>query len=233
MSIFNSIFIQFKDSLLYYEWLLGVYQLPLCLVTLALLWILVKIDFSRKVYCESIVLFDKLWTDIYALDMDIKKYIYPFLKCMRVKKPHSMISSEKNFEKMFKGFLSVVDRKKKNLSFKADLLFLYGALREKISLFSARSRVHRERRFLIRFRNIETVYYSALPENPLHQGLLINISGGGARLFTKEQVKKGQRIKLRFGRDAIHSISAKILEVIKKTDFYIVRVKFPLIYPTI
>lgn len=231
MGLFNSIFMRFQDSIIYYEWIFGVYHIPFCIVTLLLLFFLVRIDHNRKVYSESVGLFDKLWKDVFLLDDDNKKYLFPFFRLTKVVKPHSIISSQMNFEIMFKQFLSFVDTRRSFFLLKADLLYVYGAVREKILSFAEKSRSFYERRRFIRFRNIAPVFFFDRQDTPITDGLLINISGGGARFFTKKDLKKGQRINLFFDKKAMCCVTAKILEVIKKADFYIVRVKFPLVYP--
>jgi hypothetical protein len=219
----------FRDSVIFYEWFYGVYQIPFSLATLWLLWVLVRIDYKRKVFKESTVLFSKLWSDIYLVDADKKKFLN-LLRYLRVVKPHMILASLKQFERLFRKCLLTIDHEKRLFALKSELLYVYGIVRDKMAGFMKKTTVENDRRRYIRYGSVEPIYYIDSPDNPPKDALLINVGGGGARFFTKKKVKKGQKVKLLFDKNALDVITAKILDVIQKTDFYVVRVKFPHIY---
>ena len=217
-------------SLFYNNWVHNFYHVELSLITLFLLWLLVRIDYRRRMYKESLNLLTKITHDIYGLSRENTDVLIPFMKQARLSDPHFIISSLPHFDYIFKRLFLAVDRKKRFYHLKSKLLYIYGFIRAKLLYLAKEKHNHKNRRKFIRYRKINEVYYFDNSDNHPDKGLLINIGGGGARFFTKKKLKKGKKVKLLFSKESLEGITAKVLDVVEKSDFCIVRAKFPLAY---
>jgi len=221
----------FKE--LYYAVLEGTYQGQLSLLTMFFLWLLVRIDQNRTAYFESVALLQKFCSEIYYLDQRNIKFLTAFLQKVKVNKPHVIFSSLKQFDLVFKRLFLLVDKKRRLFGYKAKLLYVYGFLRDKFHIIRQGINHKDDRRKFLRYNHVRTVYYTNPKEESPQEGLLLNISGGGARFFVKSKVKKGQQLRLHIDRDSLTTITANVLDVARKADFSVVRAKFTFAYPSV
>jgi len=191
---------------------------------LVLLWI------SRRrgtIWRESWYIYNKL-CDVHHVSAADRAIITRVLKHVSIAQPHVFISSLSFFDEYFMNLMIAVDRSKKLYPLKTDLLRIYAHIRKEL-IYEYCAGI--ERRAMPRARQDESVYFKKANRKEVQQGVLKNISGGGVSFTTRYPVKKGMSIQINFENNFITSVTARVLDVIKKTDNFIVRAKYSLAYP--
>jgi len=202
-------------------------ELLMCVAVMGLLLILLRSMRYRKSLQESWFIFHKL-CDVYNLDGHDRTIIVNVLKRLALLQPHILVSSLRFFDVHFARIMVLVDKSKRLYKFKSELLRIYSQIRTRLVLTPA---VQPERRNMPRFRNVEPLFIKKNKRQILHEGLLLNISGGGVRFFTKHAFKKGSQVNISFDHNVLSTVSARVLDVMQRNDFFLVRAKYSCAYP--
>jgi hypothetical protein len=208
----------------------GSYQSQFSFLVLLLLWLLVRFDYRRTCGLESLTLMRKIAEDIFCFDRKSLSLFVSLIQRFKLRKPYLIFSSLRTFDSYFKCIFRIIDKKKVFFSQKPYVLYAYGFFRDKWFNFKSKYHKDSDRRLFFRYHSVENIMYVSSRDSVSCEALLLNISCGGARLFVKSPLRKGQRIKLFLDAQSLNSVTAKVLDVVKKADFNVVRTKFLFAY---
>ncbi|MFH1385418.1 MAG: hypothetical protein ABIH47_10735 [Candidatus Omnitrophota bacterium] len=178
-----------------------------------------------KAIRESWNIFNKL-CDVYRVDASDRKTLAYIFKKLSLHRPHMFVSSLHFFDDYFLRIMVAIDKSKRLYVFKSDLLRLYSQIRNKlVVIYPAQS----EKRAMPRFKIIDPLFFTQKEKSEPKRGLLFNISGGGIHFFTKHPIETGMNIKVSFDSYFFSTITARVLDVVKKADVFIIRARYLLV----